>query len=403
MELSTSKSWICGTGRCRCSPSTRAASGTSAYSTYSTPVVLDWNRKIKEGDSYLVITPEYNHSIPGVLKNAIDSVFVSFGLRNKPIASVAYSGGIAGGVRAIEHLAHIAIQAELVPLRNSVVIPFVRDAFDDDGRPKNPMTDAALQIELDDLAWWSNVLQLPVPEASSRRASFACGKRCRESASNVPRPASQLPSQVGTTPSTPRIRRPSPLGCRYVHSVPRTVQLRELLVGVEGLALLRHLYDGTDADAERRLAEVQLLLADDSLGVASRRPKPMLERVTRPGRPGMTSRGTRSSCSKNLRCGRCSSSVHPSGPRRRVRHRTSHASTGGDGSHGHGHRHQSTDAPAGSRRGAGSDVSRSRSVGHPCFRRRVRSGGLRTGARGRGRSESGDRRARLVSFATEGI
>src|SRR5580704_11214298 len=42
--------------------------------TYSTPIVKAWNKKIKEADAYLIITPEYNHSIPGVLKNAIDSV-----------------------------------------------------------------------------------------------------------------------------------------------------------------------------------------------------------------------------------------------------------------------------------------------------------------------------------------
>jgi ubiquinone/menaquinone biosynthesis C-methylase UbiE len=44
----------------------------------------------------------------------------------------------------------------------------------------------------------------------------------------------------------------------------RHVRLRELLVGVEGLALLRHLYDGRDEDAERRLAEVRMLLDDDA-------------------------------------------------------------------------------------------------------------------------------------------
>jgi hypothetical protein len=47
-----------------------------------------------------VITPEYNHSIPGVLKNAIDNVFVSFAFRHKPLAAVAYSGGIAAGSAA---------------------------------------------------------------------------------------------------------------------------------------------------------------------------------------------------------------------------------------------------------------------------------------------------------------
>jgi hypothetical protein len=43
----------------------------------------------------------------------------------------------------------------------------------------------------------------------------------------------------------------------------RNVRLRELLVGIEGLALLRNLYDGTDADAEQRLAEVRRLLDDE--------------------------------------------------------------------------------------------------------------------------------------------
>jgi NAD(P)H-dependent FMN reductase len=59
--------------------------------TYSEPIVRDWNRKLKETDALLVITAEYLHSIPGVLKNAFDNVFVSFALRNKPIAAVGYS------------------------------------------------------------------------------------------------------------------------------------------------------------------------------------------------------------------------------------------------------------------------------------------------------------------------
>jgi NAD(P)H-dependent FMN reductase len=93
-----------------------------------------------------------------VLKNAIDSVFASYALRNKPLASIGYSGGIAGGVRAIEHLAHIAIEADMAPLRSTVVIPYVRDAFGADGNPINPATEAALRILLDDLSWWAGAL-----------------------------------------------------------------------------------------------------------------------------------------------------------------------------------------------------------------------------------------------------
>jgi NAD(P)H-dependent FMN reductase len=126
--------------------------------TYSVPLVKQWNQKIKEADAYLVVTPEYNHSVPGVLKNAIDSVWVSFAFRNKPVVAVGYSGGIAGGVRAIEHLAQIAIEAELVPLRTSVVIPQVFEAFDESGEPVNPVTDISLRTALDDLAWWSTAM-----------------------------------------------------------------------------------------------------------------------------------------------------------------------------------------------------------------------------------------------------
>ena len=106
----------------------------------------------------LVITAEYLHSVPGVLKNALDSIFVSFALRNKPIAAVGYSGGVAAGTRAVEHLMAIAIEAEMVPLRQTVLIPNVNDAFGDAGVPNDPATNVALSVMLDDLAWWSALL-----------------------------------------------------------------------------------------------------------------------------------------------------------------------------------------------------------------------------------------------------
>jgi len=140
--------------------------------TYSDPIVKRWNQKIKEADAFLIVTPEYNHSIPGVLKNAIDSVFVSFAFRNKPLAAVGYSGGIAGGVRAIEHLAQIAVEAELVPMRMSVIIPQVTEAFDVNGKPINPLTDISLKITLDDLAWWAATLQRARADGELQPAAF---------------------------------------------------------------------------------------------------------------------------------------------------------------------------------------------------------------------------------------
>jgi NAD(P)H-dependent FMN reductase len=140
--------------------------------TYSSPVVRSWNHKIAAADAFLVITPEYNHSVPAVLKNAIDSVFVSFAFRNKPIAAVGYSGGTTGGVRAIEHLAQIAVEAEMMPLRTVTIFPQVFEAFTADHQPINPVAEISLRITLDDLKWWSEILEAARDKGQLPPAAF---------------------------------------------------------------------------------------------------------------------------------------------------------------------------------------------------------------------------------------
>jgi NAD(P)H-dependent FMN reductase len=146
---------------------------------YSAPIVKQWNRKIAEADAYLFITPEYNHSVPSVLKNAIDNGFASFAFRYKPAGFIGYSTGIAAGTRAVEHLALIAVEAELIPLRNTVLIPKVQAAFTASGDPVDPEAAIALAILLEDLAWWAKVLRqardagMPAPASVRRRAAAA--------------------------------------------------------------------------------------------------------------------------------------------------------------------------------------------------------------------------------------
>jgi hypothetical protein len=53
----------------------------------------------------------------------------------------------------------VIIETEMVPLRNSVIIPYVTDAFTEDGEPTNPLTDVSLTVVLEDLAWWSTALE----------------------------------------------------------------------------------------------------------------------------------------------------------------------------------------------------------------------------------------------------
>jgi NAD(P)H-dependent FMN reductase len=138
---------------------TFATVGDFANPTYSDPLVKRWNLKIKEADAFLIITPEYNHSFPAVLKNAIDSVFISFGFRHKPAAFIGYSVGLAAGVRAVEQLNQVMLEQEAVPLKTQVLVPFVAEAFRPDGTAVQPVLDASLRIQLEDLAWLAKPLQ----------------------------------------------------------------------------------------------------------------------------------------------------------------------------------------------------------------------------------------------------
>ncbi len=138
---------------------TSASVGNPADPTYSQPIVRQWNQKMAEADALLIVTPEYNHSVPAVLKNALDNVFASFALRNKPAGFVGYSGGNTAGARAVEHLAQICFEAEMMPLRDTVLFSNVHQAFGTDGRPKDPVADARLGVLLDDLAWWGALLK----------------------------------------------------------------------------------------------------------------------------------------------------------------------------------------------------------------------------------------------------
>jgi len=133
--------------------------GNLADPTYSDPIVKRWNDKIKEADAYLFVTPEYNHGVPALLKNAIDSVFMSFGFRHKPVAFVSYSNGLAGGVRSVEHLTQIMVEADAVPVPTPTLVPQVMTAFGADGKPVNPALEATAIVMLEDLAWLGNALK----------------------------------------------------------------------------------------------------------------------------------------------------------------------------------------------------------------------------------------------------
>jgi NAD(P)H-dependent FMN reductase len=72
---------------------------------------LAWQAKIAEFDSYIFVTAEYNHSVTGALKNALDQAYVEW--IRKPMGAIGYGG--LGAARAVEHLRNIAVELEMVP------------------------------------------------------------------------------------------------------------------------------------------------------------------------------------------------------------------------------------------------------------------------------------------------
>lgn len=82
----------------------------------SDPKAVAWQNKVGEFDGYIVLTAEYNHSITGALKNALDQAYKEW--NHKPMAAVGYGG--VGAARAIEHLRGIAVELQMVPTRNAV-------------------------------------------------------------------------------------------------------------------------------------------------------------------------------------------------------------------------------------------------------------------------------------------
>ncbi|MGC3001393.1 NADPH-dependent FMN reductase [Streptomyces sp. G35A] len=113
--------------------------------------------KLARADAFVVLTPEYNHSFPAGLKNLID--WHSTEWRAKPVALVTY-GGLAGGLRAAEHLRQVFAELHAVTVRDTVSFHNAGTSFDDEGRPKDPSgPDAAAKAMLDQLAWWATALR----------------------------------------------------------------------------------------------------------------------------------------------------------------------------------------------------------------------------------------------------
>lgn len=123
---------------------------------YSIPLAKQWSEKIRQGDGFIIVTPEYNHGYTAVLKNALDYLYTEW--HRKPVAFVSY-GGSVGGSRAVEQLRLVAIELKMVPVSTAVNIVRVSKALDEQGIPTEPVYGKLLDKLLGDLLWYAETLK----------------------------------------------------------------------------------------------------------------------------------------------------------------------------------------------------------------------------------------------------
>ena len=119
-------------------------------------VAARWQAKLNEFDGYIFVVAEYNRSITGALKNALDWAYKPF--MKKAAAFVAY--GSVGGARAVEHLRNILVELQAVPVRHAVHIggsdflPIMmgQKTWEETAPNFVPFTGEMLE----NLAWWTN-------------------------------------------------------------------------------------------------------------------------------------------------------------------------------------------------------------------------------------------------------
>jgi chromate reductase len=124
--------------------------------------VKEFKAKIRAADAILIVTPEHNYSVPGVLKNAIDWASRPPGdnsFEGKPVGIMSASTGMLGGARAQYHLRQMFVFLDMYPVnRPEVIVASAGEKIDDKGRVTDGKTREKIKELLGSLVAWTNRL-----------------------------------------------------------------------------------------------------------------------------------------------------------------------------------------------------------------------------------------------------
>jgi len=114
-------------------------------------------QKIKQADAFVVVSGEYNHSIPPALTNLMDHFLEEYFFR--PSGIVCYSAGAFGGVRAAMQLRAFLAEIGTVSIPSLFPIPKIQDAFDAQGKPANEGLHDYIKTFLSELEWYAYAIK----------------------------------------------------------------------------------------------------------------------------------------------------------------------------------------------------------------------------------------------------
>jgi NAD(P)H-dependent FMN reductase len=126
-----------------------------AMGKYAKEHTKKWAAKIASFDAFVFVTPEYNHSIPGALKNALDFIYAEW--TNKAAGFVSY--GSAGGTRAVEHLRGVMAELQIADVRQQVALSLATDFENYQAFKPHPRHEKSLATMLDQVIAWGTALK----------------------------------------------------------------------------------------------------------------------------------------------------------------------------------------------------------------------------------------------------
>jgi NAD(P)H-dependent FMN reductase len=118
--------------------------------------VTKFSAKIARADSVVIVTPEYNTSYPGVLKNALDYLKPEY--KRKPFGIITVSSAETGGILCLTALRQMILHLGGVPIPAALLVAQVKDAMGPDGQPASAAFQQRAKAFFDELLWFTEAL-----------------------------------------------------------------------------------------------------------------------------------------------------------------------------------------------------------------------------------------------------